>query len=1287
MRVIRRQCPRVAAALVAVFAMATAMAIPAGAAESGSRAVARPVSSFSTVTVHAGLVRAEAARIGGQRRAPLAEGRIAGIALRLSSGHRLAVRISPLMRTGRVAVSVMTLIAGRVSYQRQLAVGPLRPGRAITELMVLPRFGSPDTGIVVQLSLGHGVVQSQFMAARSHDGRVVTSASYQGLADAALTSDLAGHRITHTQFATAESRLHEVARFNRSTIRIRHITRRPEAMSAQIASATVGGTITYHDLNGTQRPVRNALVGISHDGGQSMQVTGRTDGTGAYSLSFQAASCPYAVAYQVEVLTDDGVGTIQGPNGADYSVLGGPLTPCPGDSVTGVNVDIPSSNDAGKAFALLDALDTVGSYYASVRQSGWDSSLTVHYPDGSNGEYTDSSSHNIYVPGGSTSCGGACPEEAFDWDALAHESGHVVQMQGGFYASIGGTHYICNNDWAGSTSKSAALGLAWNEGWATFYGLNALQEQGYPSGIPGVQNGVYNDNDPKNVNNFGYTLDDNGTCPGAPTPSGDDSEMAVQRALWEFHDTDYDKYGGHLQWPMSDILSRLESAKPATFTAAYQALISGQTASSVVETQATLSAIGFAPTASVTPGTGGAPPTVSWQPGGSSAHPNNSFKVQFINNANGSVIFQATKTGTNYSYKPTASTWQQINGYSSASVQVTGSQTTSPVSGPFTSSPAAIATSPSGSTGTPKILIVGDSISNGVLGDYTWRYRLWQNLTASNTPVQFVGHRSGTENIYDDPADLAAVNGQTPPADNYANPTDGYYNSAIDSTCTVLGACSHDALWGWTYNVAKNHIAQDVSAYQPNYLLVELGFNDLAFLNGPSGALADAKSMIDNARAADPSVKILLANVVTRTPLCGYPTLNSTITSFNASLAAAIPGWSTSKSPVRLVDISSGYDPAADSYDGLHPNGVGEYVIADAFSTALASDFGVGTVPGPPPSSVPGITLTTPASVKASIASTGVLLQWSHVYGASGYKIFERDITGNPSPLPAFTELPLALPGDHWYAGWGTVGHTYQYEVAAARGDTETSPSSPVTITMPASEPTADPPANITVTPAQGSMSITLSWSAPTGNPNDSTISDYQVFWEDANSGCTVQIPSEALTGGLTSWTIGGLTAGHQYNVAVASVNAAGGGAWGGAPGAIAGDGAPAAPVISAASSNQLTWAAVPGATGYWIYQANPFTPPNPPTWTRLIYEVPQGWNGTLSPGIYTVTAANGTLESPQSNQQPLPPPGMAPAASPLTESPLTGGPGSLNPLGWMPAWLRAAPNAALIPPSVMTRA
>jgi hypothetical protein len=583
-----------------------------------------------------------------------------------------------------------------------------------------------------------------------------------------------------------------------------------------------------------------------------------------------------------------------------------------------------------------------------------------------------------------------------------------------------------------------------------------------------------------------------------------------------------------------------------------------------------------------------------------------------------------------------------------------------------------------------KILVVGDSISNGMLGDYTGRERGDQNLVASNTTVQFVGHRTGTENIYDDPADLATIDGQQPPSDNYANPTDGYYNSSINSACS-RGQCAHDALWGWSFNVAKGHIAADVSTYQPNYLLIELGFNDLAFLNTPSGTLGDAKALIDNARAVDPTVKVLIASVVTRAPLCGFDNLNSAIATYNSDLASAVPGWSTSRSPVQLVDISSGYNPATMTYDGLHPNGLGEYEIADAFSTALADDFGLGAVPGPPPGSVPGISLSTPATMSASTGSTGVLLQWSRVYGASGYKIFERDTTGNPSPLPAFSELPLPIPGDHWIAGWGIVGHTYQYEVASARGTTETSPSGPVTITMPASEPTADPPSSITVVPSPGTNSISLNWSQPSGNPNDSSISQYAVFWLDANAPCPVAVPSEALTSS-TSFTITGLVAGHQYDLAIASVNADGMGAWGGAPAAIVGQGAPSAPTISAAPGNELTWQCMPFATGYWVYAGSQAVG-QPVVWTRLPLEVPCNWNGSLSPGLYAITAANGTLESPKSNSVVLQLGPSAPAKITRSIGRMTGRPRGLNWLAWVPAWMRAEPNAPLLGPRDAPRA
>ncbi|HEX6523841.1 MAG TPA: GDSL-type esterase/lipase family protein [Streptosporangiaceae bacterium] len=580
-----------------------------------------------------------------------------------------------------------------------------------------------------------------------------------------------------------------------------------------------------------------------------------------------------------------------------------------------------------------------------------------------------------------------------------------------------------------------------------------------------------------------------------------------------------------------------------------------------------------------------------------------------------------------------------------------------------------IVSDPNPNTPGAKILVVGDSITNGILGDYTWRYRLWQHLsTTSSQNVQFVGHRTGTENIYDDPGDLDLVNGNPAPTDNYANPTDGYYNSTVDSqfTCFDCGE-NHDALWGWTYVLAQNYIGQEVKTYQPNYMLIELGFNDLAFFTSPSGTLANAKALIDDARAVDPGIKVLIANVVTRVPLPNFPTLNSTIQTYNSDLAAAVPSWSTAQSPVRMADISSGYDPGTMSYDGLHPNWRGEYEIADAFGTALAQDFGLGTVPGAPPSSVPGYTLTAPSSVDASISATGTLLQWNRVYGVSGYRVYERDITGNPSPLPAFVELPLPLPGDHWYAGWGTPGHTYQYEVAAAKGNTESGPSAPVTITMPNPEPTADPPTNITDTPSRGTSSIALSWTAPTGSSYDANIDRYDVYWEDATQaaacGCSL-IPNVAYPTG-TSYTITGLIPGDTYDLAVAShTSDHGEGPWGGVPQAIVGDGTPGAPVISAGPNNTLTWSAVPGATGYWIYSGTQSIG-SPVTWTRLQFEVPQGWNGSLVPGLYAVTAANGTLESAKSNSIAFT---SAAAKKLIARVP--------SPASWIPAWLRAVPNA-----------
>lgn len=644
------------------------------------------------------------ARSGAGSGAPVEESHFADMTLGLRpDGRVLSVRLKAAVPITRGSLQFVIIAGGQARSTRPVALGTMKAGHVATESIpvTLPKTGRMVLG--ARLSAVGGAPQAQYFVAESRDGGYVTAGSTAELADAGLARDLATGHITRAQFTRAYHRLHEAPGFTRSTLRIR---RPPRPASPQASTdATITGTITYQDVNGTPYPVRNAWIGITANSSTTTVVSGRTNSDGTYSLTFLPADCNLGVAYELVLKTDDGVGTITDTSGNEHVAYSQSyFTPCPGQSVSGVNVAFANNNETGKSFALLDALDTVGSYYTSIRQSGWPGGLAVDYPWSGQGQVT--SGNQISVAGADAQCGGtACPEQAFDWDALAHESGHVVQYDGGFKSGVGGGHEICANAWGnlelGATSalgKADALGLAWNEGWATFYGLTALQAEGWPAGMPNVKAGIYNDA----VGGVSYGIDDNGTNDPAAiqtcTPSGDDSELAVQRALWELSDSDTDGYGGGTGWTMAFMLSTFESAKPQTFPQAYAALYSaaGLTSTSVnAKTAAlavTFTALKFAPTVTVTPNSSSV--TVSWTPGGDSgytqgeanngtAHPNNEFIVRWVNTRTGSIIAQDTTTAT--SYTTSASEWTTILSTPSVSVAVEGEQTTAPASGPYES--------------------------------------------------------------------------------------------------------------------------------------------------------------------------------------------------------------------------------------------------------------------------------------------------------------------------------------------------------------------------------------------------------------------------------------------------------------------------------------------------------------------------------------------------------------------------------------------------------------------------
>lgn len=136
-------------------------------------------------------------------------------------------------------------------------------------------------------------------------------------------------------------------------------------------------------------------------------------------------------------------------------------------------------------------------------------------------------------------------------------------------------------------------------------------------------------------------------------------------------------------------------------------------------------------------------------------------------------------------------------------------------------------------------MIVGDSISQGLEGDFTWRYRLFQWFKQQEVTVQFVGPYLGT---------LPQDNGSRPlPAVR----ADGLYAAGMPTFNS-----NHFASWGRQCLQDIGLIGGMVETYQPDYLLVELGFNDLGWwVSNATGTLQSMKNLVDEARAAKPDLK------------------------------------------------------------------------------------------------------------------------------------------------------------------------------------------------------------------------------------------------------------------------------------------------------------------------------------------------------------------------------------------------------------------------------------------------
>ncbi|KAF4122962.1 Fibronectin type III domain [Geosmithia morbida] len=244
---------------------------------------------------------------------------------------------------------------------------------------------------------------------------------------------------------------------------------------------------------------------------------------------------------------------------------------------------------------------------------------------------------------------------------------------------------------------------------------------------------------------------------------------------------------------------------------------------------------------------------------------------------------------------------------------------------------------PNRATASPlNVMVVGDSLSQGREGDWTWRYRIWQWFRDSDIDMRFAGPYTGT---------FLEPDGHGQGDDHETG--GGYARGVADA---FLSNSNHYSLWGRAAAVTKREIQDVLRKHPADLALVMLGFNDMGwFYSDWKGTLESIRQLVDNARKANPRLKFAVANVPHRSLLEGREDLVRNTDIYNSRLPEALADKATSHSPVHVVDVATYYDCSADGcpagYDGLHPNALGEYQIAHAFSRTLVRNMNLGSKP------------------------------------------------------------------------------------------------------------------------------------------------------------------------------------------------------------------------------------------------------------------------------------------------------------------------------------------------------
>lgn len=197
------------------------------------------------------------------------------------------------------------------------------------------------------------------------------------------------------------------------------------------------------------------------------------------------------------------------------------------------------------------------------------------------------------------------------------------------------------------------------------------------------------------------------------------------------------------------------------------------------------------------------------------------------------------------------------------------------------------------------IMPLGDSIT-GSPG--CWRGGLWSLLDEAGYEVDFVG--------------------------------------SLSQACAPTGSDpDHEGHGGFlvTQSVANGDTRSWLEANTPDVLLMHFGTNDVWSAIPPARILEAYTAIVEDLRDLNPDAVILVAQIIPLHPDASFGCTDCPQRAID--LNAEIPGWAaeltTEQSPIHVVDQHTGFDPALDTYDGVHPDEDGDAKIAATWFAAL----------------------------------------------------------------------------------------------------------------------------------------------------------------------------------------------------------------------------------------------------------------------------------------------------------------------------------------------------------------